>query len=175
MSQNRVIHSSFEKLSLNFCFVMKADRYPDYHNFAVAEPLETKLDKLKFYNIAGLINSEPIEICYNTGKVLQRVSFITPQYTTAIVEIWNSTKDMQPHFCSNWKNLQFMFMKHAVFHGLTHMGNKSVPVFRISQKFPETRYIWLSNNEDTFWNDPVSQADPEYNPTLAEVNNLHYL
>jgi len=130
--------------------------------YDAAEPCGTTLEVNARYTITGLVNAEVLKIPYATGKVLQRVPVITPKLSQFVLEIWNSQPEFEPIFSSNWKTLQLIFCKGAVYHGISDMGtkNRKIHVFRLSQRDANiTRFIWLSSDRPNFWDDPLSIKD----------------
>ena len=139
-------------------------------NYEVADPRDNPPAVLQYYNIAGIINSKPVVLTFNTGKLMQRVSFITPSLNQCILEIWNSSLEMQPKFSENWKILQFIFCKDVVYHGIAMMDEREVHVYRLSQSRTGGRYIWLSKDDPKFWENPISLPDINYDREKAEVS-----
>ena len=130
--------------------------------FETVEPNDSTLEIKRHYNVAGLINANVVHIPYLSGKLLQRVSVITPLGTQIVLEIWNSSKKYQPIFTKRWQNLQFIFARNCAYHGMLDLGcsERKVHVFRMSQFAAEkSRYIWLSSDRQTFWDTPVSETD----------------
>ena len=117
-----------------------------------------------------MINAEVMGTSFASGKYLQRVSIITPYYSSIILEIWSSSKEMEPKFAKSWKNLQFIFCRNVVYHGICEIKPGTTShVFRLSQKYPENRYIWLSHDSPDFWSDPVWFPDPCFDQQKEEV------
>ena len=117
--------------------------------------------------ICGLINSKPLFMNYKNGKVLQRVSIITPSYTQLILEVWSASTTMEPKFAHDFSGFQFILAKNCRYHGMTTLDGQTEKVcyvFRLSQKFPNSRYIFLSEESENFWSNPIipdSLTDPE--------------
>lgn len=145
-----------------------------FPSFEVVNPNLEPLELNRRYNVAGLINSNPIQRSYQTGKTLQRVSLITPRFEQCIIEIWNSSKAMEPIFAQKWQVLQFCFVKNATFHGMSEMApGVMVYVFRLSQKYASNnRYIWLSSPKNNFWANPIKAEDFVLEITKAELDAL---
>ena len=138
---------------------MTSERDYNWGTYDIAEPLNGPLDLLKDYNVGGIINSEPQFIPYQSGKVLQRISLLTPKRSIIVVEIWSSSKIMEPKFSPDWPDFQMVFAKNAKYHGVANICEHQVHVFRISQKHPERRFIWISSEDKNFWASPVIE-DP---------------
>ena len=61
---------------------------------------------------------------------------------------------MQATFEKDWaKCLQLCIIRNASFHGTFTFEGRPILIFRVSQKEPEKRYVWLSSAD--FWKCPV--------------------
>jgi len=140
-------------------------------SYDIAEPLESPLELNHKYNVIGLINSDPLKIPYQTKRMMQRISLITPKRSQYIVEIWNSGTMMEPKFPENYKNLNLAFIKGVTYHGVASVtAGKLAHVFRLGQRdSKESRFVWISSDRATFWDNPVIIEDFVPNKRIKDV------
>ena len=137
--------------------------------FETTHPGTVELETTKVYSITGLVNGQPKFFSYpKAGKMKVQIPIINPGKTQSVIEIWSSNEDMEPKFDSNWRNLQFIFVKNCTYYGVTDLNHQSrfskarrVHVFRLATKRAPYRYIWLSQNSSYFWKHPVSKFDED--------------
>jgi hypothetical protein len=137
------------------------------NTFETTHPGVVELETTRSYSLTGLVNGQPKYFSYpKAGKMKVQIPFINPGRTQSVIEIWSSNKLMEPKMGSNWRNLQFIFVKDATYHGITDLNSmtryskaRRIHVFRLSTKSPNHRYIWLSKDCPNFWNNPVSRFD----------------
>ena len=111
-------------------------------------------------HIVGIVNSRIITKKYSTGSILQRFGVILPCHTNIILEIWSSGEETKPKFSENWKNLQMIAIFSASYGGETKVDGQYFKVFRLEcKKNKNYRFIWLSDENPTFWIDPILQRD----------------
>jgi len=141
-------------------------------SYDIAEPRESSLELNKKYNVIGLINSDAVKIPYQTKRMMQRISIITPRYSQFIVEIWNSGSMMEPKFPESYKNLQLTFIKGVTYHGVVSIkAGKLAHVFRLGQRdAKESRFVWISSERTTFWDSPVVIEDFVPNKRIKDVS-----
>ena len=145
--------------------------------FETTHPGTVELETTKSYSITGLVNGQPKFFSYpKAGKMKVQIPMINPGKTQSVIEIWSSNETMEPKFASNWRNLQFIFVKNCTYHGVTDLNSMSrfskarrVHVFRLSTKRAPHRYIWLSQDSSEFWKNPVSNFDDVVNFEREEV------
>ena len=150
-------------------FLMNREISMSPMHFEIAEPQFEKLEPGKSYNLAGIRNSGVIKIPFTTGKMVQRFCLITPRQTQLILEIWNNGKKFEPSFNSNWKWLQFVFIKQARYHGICKMADKICHVFRLpAHDAQNSRFVWLSKDCPSFWDEPILPGTSE-EPSAQEI------
>ena len=68
-------------------------------------------------------------------------------------------------------------IRNAVYHGKCKIGTKVCYVFRLNQRVPKNRYIWLSLDDKSFWNDPIipDRLDEHEKIREAAINWPHIL
>ena len=145
--------------------------------FETTHPGTVELETTKSYSITGLVNGQPKFFSYpKAGKMKVQIPMINPGKTQSVIEIWSSNETMEPKFASNWRNLQFIFVKNCTYHGVTDLNSMSrfskarrVHVFRLSTKRAPHRYIWLSQDSSEFWKNPVSNFDDVVNFEREQV------
>ena len=147
------------------------------YSFETTHPGTVELEPMKKYALTGLINGKPKFFSYPKAcKTKIQVPFINPGKTQSILEIWSSSKSMEPKFSTDWKILQFIFAQNCTYHGISDLNDSTrfskarrVHIFRISQKNPDSRFIWLSNDAVDFWDNPVSNFDDDIEFAKNEV------
>ena len=132
-------------------------------NIEIVNPSDPKREliyKAK-YNLCGIKNTRTILKSYpNVKKTVHRFGLFLPSKDQIIIEIWNSSTNMEPRFEPDWvESLQMCLIKQCSYHGTITIDEKEVYVFRLSQKEPEKRFIWLSPKN--FWDCPVDIPNNE--------------
>ena len=122
---------------------MITEREYNWGDYDVAEPKDGQLDQLRLYNVAGIMNSRPQYMSFPSGKTMQRISLLTPKRSILVIEIWNSSKIMEPKFLQKWDDFPFCFCRNASYHGTTNIDDHKIHVFRISEKKPPNQ-IYLA-------------------------------
>ena len=116
------------------------------------------LEQGKYYNLLGLINSEPFFSSPVNGMTKQRFSVIDLDRKQLLIEIWNDKRELEIEFARDWRILQMIFIENAKYHGIMQMGAedpKIVHIFKISSKNQNRRFIWLSSPSPHFWLQPL--------------------
>ena len=147
-------------------------------SFDAWDPFYDHLEKNAVYDICGLINAKVeqknVKRRFGQGKLLlYRVPVrlgVDGNYTQAIIEIWSSTKDEQPTFTSDWRRLQFVFLREVKFVGDRELFGLKYLQF-VMPSDPASRYIWLSGSEIDYWMMPI--PDPE-DPRLYSTADKHH-
>ena len=133
--------------------------------FEIADPAVHPIENNKYYTVAGIINAQISTRVYQSGKVRQRVVFLTPKRTQCCLEIWSDNiENLKPNFSENWKDLQLIMVVGARYHGISHINDqKPMFVFRLSAfKASYNRFIWLSkpatDESADFWAEPIDSG-----------------
>ena len=112
-------------------------------------------------NLVGIINSRIICKTYKTGSILERMGVILPCESQIILEIW-SRKDTRPIYATDWTKLQMITILSACFGGETKVSGQYIKVFRVEMKNAKNnRFIWLSDENPTFWVNPILQRNSD--------------
>ena len=110
------------------------------------------------YSIAGIINAGFESTASQYGMMSLKIPILTIAQTQLVVEIWNANREMEPRLGKNWRNLQFAFFQGVRYYGVKRIEEREIHIFRLSSKNPEDRFLWLSNDRDDFWSNPISHV-----------------
>jgi len=136
----------------------------------IRDPGENKpeIEKFKFYDVIGLINSKVIKIPYpRTRRSLIRVGVLTPSFSQIVLDVWNNQEKMEPHFFDDWKTeKQLALFKNIQYVGEICLKEMKLYHFRITQDTPSLRYIWLS--AEKFWENPIIPDDKNHKVGIAK-------
>ena len=116
-------------------------------------------------NITGIINSPVVSFSTKTKKTMARFGVMLPCRTQIIIEIWSQKENSTPKFAKKWQVLQLIAIFNVYYGGETLIEGKTYKIFRMGCKH-ENRYgkfIWLSQDSENFWFQPISQHDMSVN------------
>ena len=117
------------------------------------------------YDLIGLINAN-VEMKNITGKfgskyVLYHVALrlgVKDCFTQCIIKIWAKTKQEEPKFTSNWLYFQLAYIKNVKFLGNRERFGLQFMEFVLDSS-PGSRFIWLSDSREKFWQFPISNPE----------------
>ena len=102
--------------------------------------------------------------------VLTRISLLLPTRQQGLVDIWNSSDELHPIFASDWKSLQLCVIKCCNLMGFYKIDDRKVLHFKAREfKSPTShKFIWLSEDQPDFWEQPVGLTDKSYEKNADE-------
>lgn len=120
--------------------------------------------KTDHLSLCGIINAKVFEKTTSTGKVFhQRIPVILPCLTQCLIDLWSDSPKIKPKFSSNWKIFQVIVFTNLSYAGEVTVSGQRIKVFRRGYRYPKyrQRYIWLSEEEKSFWIDPIKRSEFE--------------